>query len=99
MTARQTVLGKGRRITLPRAVLEEASFVERQALRAECTPEGVLLRRVEERDPDQWWFWTEEWQKGEREADEDIKAGRFTFYATDEAFIAALEARIPPETP
>jgi hypothetical protein len=27
-------------------------------------------------DPDQAWFWTEEWQKGEREADADIKAGR-----------------------
>ncbi len=25
---------------------------------------------------DQAWFWTKEWQKGEREADEDIAAGR-----------------------
>lgn len=25
---------------------------------------------------DQEWYWTEEWQAGEREADEDIKAGR-----------------------
>lgn len=29
-------------------------------------------------DADQAWFWTPEWQKGEREADEDIKAGRVT---------------------
>ncbi|HEV8574232.1 MAG TPA: AbrB/MazE/SpoVT family DNA-binding domain-containing protein [Dehalococcoidia bacterium] len=27
-------------------------------------------------DADQAWFWTPEWQAGEREADEDIKAGR-----------------------
>ncbi len=27
-------------------------------------------------DADQAWFWTPEWQKGEREADEDLKAGR-----------------------
>jgi AbrB family looped-hinge helix DNA binding protein len=27
-------------------------------------------------DPDQTWFWLEEWQKGERQAERDIKAGR-----------------------
>lgn len=27
---------------------------------------------------DQEWYWTEEWQAGEREADEDIKAGRLS---------------------
>ena len=28
-------------------------------------------------DPEQAWFWTERWQKMEREADEDFKAGRY----------------------
>jgi hypothetical protein len=27
-------------------------------------------------DPDQIWFWLEEWQKGEREVERDIRAGR-----------------------
>ena len=27
-------------------------------------------------DPDQRWWWTEEWQEGEREVERDIKAGR-----------------------
>jgi len=27
-------------------------------------------------DPGQRWWWTEEWQKGEREAQKDIEAGR-----------------------
>jgi len=27
-------------------------------------------------DADQAWFWSAEWQQGEHEADEDIKAGR-----------------------
>lgn len=27
-------------------------------------------------DPDQAWWWAEEWQKGEREAERDIKQGK-----------------------
>jgi hypothetical protein len=45
-------------------------------------------------NPDQAWFWTEEWQSGEREADADIAAGRLTRYETDEQMFAAFEARM-----
>lgn len=41
-------------------------------------------------DPDQAWFWTEEWQEKEREADEDIAAGRVEHFDSDDAFLAAL---------
>lgn len=44
-------------------------------------------------DPDQAWFWTPEWQAGEREADADIAAGRGTRYRGDEEFLAALDER------
>ena len=27
-------------------------------------------------DADQAWFWTSEWQEGEREAEEDLRSGR-----------------------
>ena len=46
-------------------------------------------------DPDQAYFWTEEWQKGEREADEDIAAGRVRhFDSADDAieFLRGLRA-------
>jgi len=47
-----------------------------------------------ERAPDQAWFWTPEWQAGERKADADKTAGRFTHYEDGETFLAALrEAR------
>lgn len=39
----------------------------------------------------QAWFWTEEWQAGEREADADIKAGRGTVYNSGEEFLASLD--------
>ena len=47
-------------------------------------------------DPTQAWFWTPEWQAKEREADEDIAAGRVTRFESDEAFLAALDARMKP---
>ncbi len=28
-------------------------------------------------DKDQLWYWTKEWQEKEREADEDLRAGRY----------------------
>lgn len=39
----------------------------------------------------QAWFWTEEWQAGEREADAEIAAGLGTVYDSGEEFLAALE--------
>jgi hypothetical protein len=47
----------------------------------------------DERDPDQAWFWTPEWQAKEREADEAIRLGKFERFESEEAFEAALEAR------
>ena len=44
-------------------------------------------------DPDQAWFWTPEWQAGERKADADVTAGRRDRYDSDKAFLAALDER------
>ncbi len=43
---------------------------------------------------DQAWFWTPEWQEGEREADADIAAGRTTYFDSTEEFLAALDREI-----
>ena len=41
-------------------------------------------------DPEQKYWWLEEWQKGEREAEKDIKAGRVETFESPEAFRKAL---------
>lgn len=41
---------------------------------------------------DQRWFWTEKWQAMEREADEDIAAGRWLEFDDAESFLAHLES-------
>jgi hypothetical protein len=43
---------------------------------------------------DQAWFWTEEWQAMEREADEDVKAGRYKRFESVDELIADLNSPI-----
>jgi hypothetical protein len=50
-----------------------------------CVPPGAASL------DDQAWFWTPEWQAKEREADEDIAAGRFERFYSDEEFLAAMQ--------
>ena len=44
--------------------------------RAERVGSEIVLRPLGVIEPDQFWFWTSEWQVKEREAAHDIKAGR-----------------------
>ena len=46
-------------------------------------------------NPGQAWFWTEQWQAGEREADRQIAAGELTTFSTDEEFNAYVRALRP----
>lgn len=41
---------------------------------------------------DQAYWWLEKWQKGEREVEKDIAAGRGKLYHTMEEFIASLKS-------
>lgn len=43
-------------------------------------------------DPDQAWFWTEEWQARERAADADKAAGRSTAFRSGDDLLAHLDA-------
>ena len=52
----------------------------------------------EQPDSDQAWFWTPEWQAGERMAEADLAAGRSTRYESDEDFLRALEEHIGDPT-
>jgi AbrB family looped-hinge helix DNA binding protein len=83
-------------VTIPQQVREQLNLLEGDSLlvgvedgRIVLTPAALLPR-------DQTWFWTPEWQAGEREADEDIAAGRGAIYHSGEEFIAAMKERAKP---
>jgi antitoxin PrlF len=90
--ARTTLRAKGQ-ITLPEDIRRAARLEEGDLLEAEITSEGILLRPQKVIDATQAWFWTPEWQKGEREADADLAAGKTESFASGDEFLGALRRR------
>lgn len=87
---RAVVRSKGQ-LTLPAELRRKANLEEGDVVEFQLTDEGVLLKPKKLIDASQAWFWTPEWQERERQADEDIRAGRTTFFESDEAFLAHLD--------
>ncbi|MEO8540608.1 MAG: AbrB family transcriptional regulator [bacterium] len=87
-------IGADGTIQIPAEILQQANLADGTCVSFSVRADGYILVHRSDRDPDQLWFWTEEWQAGEREADEDIKAGRTTTFLSDEAFTEALLGRM-----
>ena len=94
--SRTTVRAKGQ-ITLPEDVRRAAHLEEGDLLDAEITTEGILLRPQKLIDATQAWFWTTDWQSGEREADADRVAERVNTFASGEDLLNALGQRSKSE--
>lgn len=84
-------------LTLPEKVRKLARLVEGDLLEAEVTDEGVLLRPRKLIDREQAWFWTPEWQRGERAADEDLAAKRIRTFSNGDEFVRALKKISKPK--
>ena len=85
-----TVLRARGQITIPRAIRTALHLEENDPLEIEVTGDGILLRPCKLIDASQAWFWTPEWQEGERQADEDLAAGRSERFESGEDFLRAL---------
>ena len=89
---RTTLRAKGQ-LTLPDEIRRAARLEEGDLLDAELTPDGILLRPQKLIDATQAWFWTTEWQAGEREADDDRASGAAETFESGEEFVGALRDR------
>ena len=94
--ARTTLRAKGQ-LTLPEEIRAAAHLEEGDLLDAEMTEDGILLRPRKVIDATQAWFWTPEWQAGEREADGDRRADRVETFETDAGFLDALHSMAKPK--
>ena len=74
-------------VSLPKEIRKRVNMQPGDFVEVEIDKDGhIILTPKKLVDSSQAYFWTEEWQKGERQADEDIKAGRVkTFNSADEA--------------
>lgn len=57
----------------------------------EVVDEKAVLMPKKLVDKSQAYFWARKWQEGEREADEDIKAGRVRTFDSAEELLKDLE--------
>ena len=77
-------------LTLPLSIrrklgIEEGDFVDVQVRNGE-----IVLKVKKLVDKEQAWFWTNRWQQGEKEAEEDIHAGRTHRFPDAQSAVAFL---------
>lgn len=84
---------KKAQITLPQSVREEAGIEEGDFLEVRVQDGEIVLTAKKLVDKAQAWFWTERWQQGEREAEEDIAAGRLQRFDSAEKAVDFLHKK------
>ncbi len=87
----KTVMDAKGNLNIPREIREALGLGEHSLLEVEMTSHGILLRPAGKIDPEQAWFWTPEWQEGERQADREIASGQGKVYYSDEEFLRSFD--------
>jgi antitoxin MazE len=78
-------------ITLPASVRRELGVEKGDLVEIEVVDDRAVLMPKKLVDKGQAYFWTKRWREGEREADEDIKAGRVRTFGSVEELIKDLD--------
>jgi AbrB family looped-hinge helix DNA binding protein len=84
---------KKAQVTLPQSVRRALNIEEGDFLDVKVKDGEIVLRVKKLVDKEQAWFWTKRWQEGEREAEEDIRAGRIHSFESAKEAIAFLRKR------
>lgn len=87
-------LTKSGQVSLPKEIRKKTNMQPGDFVDVELDDGGhIILTPKKLIDTSQAYFWTEEWQKGERKADEDIKAGRVKRFKSAEEAVKYLESK------
>ena len=69
---------RNHQVSIPKAIRDRLSLHEGDYVEIEERDGEIVMIPKKLIDADQAWFWTPEWQAGEREVEEDLRAGRTT---------------------
>jgi AbrB family looped-hinge helix DNA binding protein len=78
-------------VTLPAAVRKELNIEEGDLVEIQVVDDRAVLVPKKLVDKSQAYFWTDDWQKGEAEAEADIKAGRIKAFDSVEELLEDLD--------
>lgn len=78
-------------ITLPKKLRNRLRLKEGNFVRLREHPEGILISPLEMVDRSQAWFWSDEWQKGERKVNKEIKQGKIKRFESLNDFLSDLK--------
>lgn len=79
-------------ITLPASLRRAAQIVEGDYIQL-CVESDTITMSVKRLvEKSQAYFWTREWQEGERDADEDIRTGHLKTFDSVDELIAELKS-------
>ena len=78
-------------ITLPAPIRKSLDIEEGYIVEIEIIDDRAVLVPKRLVDKSQAYFWTKNWQEGEKEADQDIKAGRVEVFNSADELIKDLE--------
>jgi AbrB family looped-hinge helix DNA binding protein len=84
-------LRRNGQITLPADIRRRLRAAEGDVFLVEVRDDKeIVLRKKSVVGASQPYFWTDEWQRGEREAQEDIRHGRVKRFRSAKALVADL---------
>ena len=85
-------LRRNGQITLPADVRRRMRVTEGDVFLVEVRDDdAIVLRKKSPVDASQAYFWTDEWQRGEREAQDDIRRARVKRIRSAKALVANLK--------
>ncbi len=81
---------KKAQLTLPQSVRQKLGIEEGDFMDVQVRDNEIVLKVKRLIDKEQAWFWTKRWQEGEKEAEEDIKAGHVHRFPDSKSAVAFL---------